>query len=42
MIVTGDHVLGHESAGQVVAVGPDVKTLKAGAAKDVPATLTSE
>lgn len=30
MIVTGDHVLGHESAGQVVAVGPDVKTLSVG------------
>jgi L-iditol 2-dehydrogenase len=30
MIVTGDHVLGHESAGQVVAVAPDVTHLKPG------------
>ncbi|KAJ5378572.1 L-arabinitol 4-dehydrogenase [Penicillium cosmopolitanum] len=30
MIVTGDHVLGHESAGQIVAVAPDVTHLKLG------------
>lgn len=30
MIVTGDHILGHESAGQVVAVSPDVTHLKVG------------
>lgn len=30
MIVTGDHVLGHESAGQIVAVAPDVTHLKPG------------
>ncbi|KAL2002774.1 hypothetical protein VTN02DRAFT_5992 [Thermoascus thermophilus] len=30
MIVTGDHILGHESAGVVIAVAPDVKTLKPG------------
>lgn len=30
MIVTGDHILGHESAGQVVAVAPDVTSLKPG------------
>lgn len=30
MIVTGDHVLGHESAGQIVAVAPDVTSLKPG------------
>ncbi|KAJ5491049.1 L-arabinitol 4-dehydrogenase [Penicillium diatomitis] len=30
MIVTGDHILGHESAGQIVAVAPDVKSLKPG------------
>ncbi|KAL1978156.1 hypothetical protein VTN31DRAFT_1015 [Thermomyces dupontii] len=30
MIVTGDHILGHESAGVVVAVAPDVTTLKPG------------
>ncbi|KAJ5605414.1 Alcohol dehydrogenase superfamily zinc-type [Penicillium lagena] len=30
MIVTGDHVLGHESAGQVIAVADDVKTLQVG------------
>lgn len=30
MIVSGDHILGHESAGQVIAVAPDVKTLKPG------------
>ncbi|CRG89510.1 L-iditol 2-dehydrogenase [Talaromyces islandicus] len=30
MIVTGDHILGHESAGVVLAVAPDVKTLKVG------------
>jgi L-iditol 2-dehydrogenase len=30
MVVTGDHILGHESAGVVLAVAPDVKTLKAG------------
>ncbi|KAJ5114369.1 Polyketide synthase enoylreductase [Penicillium alfredii] len=30
MIVNGDHVLGHESAGQVLAVAPDVTTLKPG------------
>jgi L-iditol 2-dehydrogenase len=30
MIVTGDHILGHESAGVVLAVAPDVKTLKPG------------
>ncbi|OJK01219.1 hypothetical protein ASPACDRAFT_115815 [Aspergillus aculeatus ATCC 16872] len=30
MIVTGDHILGHESAGQVIAVAPDVTSLKPG------------
>lgn len=30
MIVTGDHILGHESAGVVLAVAPDVQTLKPG------------
>ncbi|KAJ5167441.1 L-arabinitol 4-dehydrogenase [Penicillium canariense] len=30
MIVTGDHILGHESAGQIVAVAPDVTSLKPG------------
>ncbi|CAG7915840.1 unnamed protein product [Penicillium olsonii] len=30
MIVTGDHVLGHESAGQILAVAPDVTHLKVG------------
>jgi L-iditol 2-dehydrogenase len=30
MIVTGDHILGHESAGVVLAVAPDVKTLNVG------------
>ncbi|PLB44639.1 GroES-like protein [Aspergillus steynii IBT 23096] len=30
MIVTGDHILGHESAGQVVAVASDVTHLKPG------------
>lgn len=30
MIVTHDHILGHESAGDVVAVAPDVTTLKVG------------
>ncbi|KAJ9252940.1 hypothetical protein DTO207G8_4460 [Paecilomyces variotii] len=30
MIVTGDHILGHESAGQVIAVAPDVTKLKVG------------
>lgn len=30
MIVTGDHILGHESAGRVIAVAPDVTHLKAG------------
>lgn len=30
MIVEGDHILGHESAGVVVAAAPDVKTLKVG------------
>ncbi|KAN0079597.1 GroES (chaperonin 10)-like protein [Elaphomyces granulatus] len=30
MIVTGDHILGHESAGVVLAVAPDVITLKPG------------
>lgn len=30
MIVTGDHILGHESAGQVVAVALDVTSLKPG------------
>lgn len=30
MIVTGDHILGHESAGQVVAVSPDVTHLQVG------------
>lgn len=30
MIVTGDHILGHESAGQVIAVASDVKNLKPG------------
>ncbi|KAK5711975.1 L-arabinitol 4-dehydrogenase, partial [Elasticomyces elasticus] len=30
MIVTGDHILGHESAGQVLAVASDVKNLKPG------------
>jgi len=30
MIVEGDHILGHESAGQIIAVHPSVKTLKIG------------
>ncbi|OJJ63785.1 hypothetical protein ASPSYDRAFT_25836 [Aspergillus sydowii CBS 593.65] len=30
MIVTGDHILGHESAGDVIAVAPDVTSLKVG------------
>ncbi len=30
MIVTDDHILGHESAGVVIAVADDVKTLKVG------------
>ena len=30
MIVTGDHILGHESAGQVVATASDVSHLKVG------------
>lgn len=30
MIVTGDHILGHESSGVVVAVHPSVETLKPG------------
>ena len=30
MIVTGEHILGHESAGQVIAAAPDVKGLKPG------------
>ncbi|KAJ8122159.1 hypothetical protein ONZ43_g1574 [Nemania bipapillata] len=30
MIVEGDHILGHESAGQVIAVHPSVTTLKVG------------
>ncbi|EAL90955.1 hypothetical protein KXW98_001523 [Aspergillus fumigatus] len=30
MIVEGDHILGHESAGQVIAVAPDVTSLKPG------------
>lgn len=30
MIVEGDHVLGHESAGEIIAVHPSVKTLKVG------------
>lgn len=30
MIVEGDHILGHESAGQVIAVHPSVKDLKPG------------
>ncbi|EED21406.1 xylitol dehydrogenase XdhB [Talaromyces stipitatus ATCC 10500] len=30
MIVNGDHILGHESAGVIVAVGPDVNNLKVG------------
>ncbi|KAL4970316.1 NAD(P)-dependent alcohol dehydrogenase [Aspergillus stella-maris] len=30
MIVTGDHILGHESAGDIVAVAPDVTSLKVG------------
>jgi L-iditol 2-dehydrogenase len=30
MIVTGDHILGHESAGVILAVAPDVKNLKPG------------
>ncbi|KNG87826.1 L-arabitol dehydrogenase [Aspergillus nomiae NRRL 13137] len=30
MIVTGDHILGHESAGEVIAVAPDVTHLKPG------------
>ncbi|KAA8651456.1 hypothetical protein EYZ11_011100 [Aspergillus tanneri] len=30
MVVTGDHILGHESAGQVIAVAPDVTHLKPG------------
>ncbi|KAF7169512.1 hypothetical protein CNMCM5623_002197 [Aspergillus felis] len=30
MIVEGDHILGHESAGQVIAVAPDVTSFKPG------------
>lgn len=30
MIVTADHILGHESAGQVIAVAPDVTKVKPG------------
>ncbi|KAI2638480.1 GroES-like protein [Xylaria nigripes] len=30
MIVEGDHILGHESAGQIIAVHPSVKNLKVG------------
>lgn len=30
MIVEGDHILGHESAGQIIAVHPSVKDLKVG------------
>lgn len=30
MIVEGDHILGHESAGDVIAVHPSVKHLKVG------------
>ncbi|KAK1139362.1 L-arabinitol 4-dehydrogenase [Aspergillus melleus] len=30
MIVTGDHILGHESAGQIIAVASDVTHLKPG------------
>ncbi len=30
MVVEGDHILGHESAGEVVSVHPNVKTLKPG------------
>ncbi|KAI1191786.1 alcohol dehydrogenase GroES-like domain-containing protein [Nemania serpens] len=30
MVVEGDHILGHESAGQVIAVHPSVTTLKVG------------
>lgn len=30
MIVNGDHILGHESAGEIVAVAPDIKHLKPG------------
>ena len=30
MVVTGDHILGHESAGTVLAVHPDVKNLQPG------------
>lgn len=30
MIVEGDHILGHESAGQIIAVHPSVKHLKVG------------
>lgn len=30
MIVEGDHILGHESAGTVIAAHPDVKSLKVG------------
>ncbi|GFF31677.1 L-arabinitol 4-dehydrogenase [Aspergillus udagawae] len=30
MIVEGDHILGHESAGQVIAVAPDVTSVKPG------------
>ncbi|GIK04895.1 L-arabinitol 4-dehydrogenase [Aspergillus viridinutans] len=30
MIVEGDHILGHESAGQVISVAPDVTSLKPG------------
>ncbi|KAI5291417.1 L-arabinitol 4-dehydrogenase [Ascosphaera aggregata] len=30
MIVTDDHILGHESAGEIIAVGPNVKNVKVG------------
>ena len=30
MIVTGDHILGHESAGEIISVHPSVKTLSPG------------
>ena len=30
MVVTGDHILGHESAGEIIAVHPDVTSLKVG------------
>ena len=30
MIVNGDHILGHESAGEIIAVHPDVTSLKVG------------